>query len=1199
MKKSFLFVLFLGLFTINSCSKEEPKEQVQPQPTKYSLTITAGDGGSVSTTGGSYTAGTVVTVTATPSAEYLFTGWSNGSTDNPLSVTVNSNTTITANFAKVKYALNVTIEGEGTVIEEVVSTGKDYDSGTVVQYTAVPAEGWVFSNWSGAEDSIESSITLTADASKSITATFIEIPFETSKVGEGTIQTELVYNESNEATALKLTAVTPAGWRFDGWTGGVESTEMEVEVALDLAEAVTATFIQVYDLTVTIEGEGEVTEEIVVDQASKTYDSGTNVKLTAVPAEGWRFNKWTGAVESSEIEVTLTVDEAKEVTATFIKIYDLTVNAVGEGTITEEIVTTTGKTTSYDTGVTVQLTAEPTMGWRFEGWTGAVESTEAVVQVEMSEAREVTATFIKIYDLNVTVVGEGEVTEEIVVEETGKTYDTGTTVKLTATPAEGWRFGGWSGAITSTDSLTTVLVNEAKEITATFIQVYNLNITIEGEGEVTEEVVTSTSKAYDTGSNVKLTAVPAEGYVFSSWSGDITSTDNPITVSIDGQKAITATFIENPVYLDDNGVTVKAYSTAKAGDKGYINGVEYLVVDLSMLKSMIAANEDVTKVVTTLITDMSNLFRLNQRFNQEIGNWDTSNVTTMRSMFEGRSDLGYLYPFNRDISYWDTSKVTDMTLMFTWTSFNQDISNWDVGNVTSMRAMFDNTNFNQDIGSWDTSNVTDMAYMFKTTNYQFTHFNQDISNWDVSKVTDMQDMLHKRNSLGASFNQPIGKWNVSSVVNMSGLLYGNQDFNQDLSDWDISSVTYLDALFHSCIAFNSDISNWNTSNVETMHGLFSGATSFNQDISSWDTSKVYRMSQMFFNASSFNQSIGKWNTSKVTDMSQMFYGASSFNKSISSWDVNNISSKPQDFDTNASNWSNELLRPQWGINPIIYIDDNGVTMKATDSANFGDKQLFNGVEYIVADWTYLWAARNNNDWDRFSKSVTTKLTGFPYNFFYKKSPTKDALKSWDVSNFTSMKDAFNVCRSSDLDLSYWDVSNVTNMEGMFRDCDYFNGDISTWDVSNVTDMSGMFIEAFDFNGDISTWDVSNVTDFGVMFNSAYDFNADISSWDVSNAINMSGMFLYASNFNQDIGNWNTSRVTNMNKMFRNSIEFNQDISSWNVENVTNMENMFNSAEKFNQNLSFWDVENVTNCYYFSLNTNSWNLPKPNFTNCSQ
>ncbi len=128
-----------------SCAKEEPT----PELIKYFLTVSAGDGGNVSSTGGSYTAGSELTITATPNSEYVFSGWSNGSTDNPIKVTVNSNQTLTANFIKRKYALNITIEGEGTVIEEVISSGKDYDSGTVVRLTAVPSEGWEFDEWSG------------------------------------------------------------------------------------------------------------------------------------------------------------------------------------------------------------------------------------------------------------------------------------------------------------------------------------------------------------------------------------------------------------------------------------------------------------------------------------------------------------------------------------------------------------------------------------------------------------------------------------------------------------------------------------------------------------------------------------------------------------------------------------------------------------------------------------------------------------------------------------------------------------------------------------------------------------------------------------------------------------------------------------------------------------------------------------------
>ena len=47
--------------------------------------------------------------------------------------------------------------------------------------------------------------------------------------------------------------------------------------------------------------------------------------------------------------------------------------------------------------------------------------------------------------------------------------------------------------------------------------------------------------------------------------------------------------------------------------------------------------------------------------------------------------------FNQNIGQWDVSNVTDMTSMFWGTSFNQDISEWDVSGVTTMAGMFVDT----------------------------------------------------------------------------------------------------------------------------------------------------------------------------------------------------------------------------------------------------------------------------------------------------------------------------------------------------------------------------------------------------------------------------------------------------------------------------------------------------------------------------
>jgi len=112
----------------------------------------------------------------------------------------------------------------------------------------------------------------------------------------------------------------------------------------------------------------------------------------------------------------------------------------------------------------------------------------------------------------------------------------------------------------------------------------------------------------------------------------------------------------NNVYLAYNGITVKASSGAKAGDKGNINGVVYTIVDKSTLSSMINSGDDVTKVVTSLVTNMNNMFKNDLSFNQNIGSWDVSNVTDMIGMF------------------------------YQATSFNQNLSNWVVTNVTNCQT---------------------------------------------------------------------------------------------------------------------------------------------------------------------------------------------------------------------------------------------------------------------------------------------------------------------------------------------------------------------------------------------------------------------------------------------------------------------------------------------------------------------------------
>src|SRR5210317_112468 len=114
--KKLLYPITYALTTfliLYSCSAEEedttPPPQVQqptpepePEVTQFTLTVTAGEGGSVSTEGGTYDEGTEVTITATPAEGYEFVGWEGSdSTEASLSVTLGANTTLNALFGQL------------------------------------------------------------------------------------------------------------------------------------------------------------------------------------------------------------------------------------------------------------------------------------------------------------------------------------------------------------------------------------------------------------------------------------------------------------------------------------------------------------------------------------------------------------------------------------------------------------------------------------------------------------------------------------------------------------------------------------------------------------------------------------------------------------------------------------------------------------------------------------------------------------------------------------------------------------------------------------------------------------------------------------------------------------------------------------------------------------------------------------------
>ena len=241
MKKLALFLSFL--FVI-SCTKD---------PIIYTLTTSANpaDGGTVSPSTQQYDEGKTATITATASSEYVFQSWSGatGST-NSTSVVMNSDKSVTANFVKKKYALTTTVEGEGTVTEKVIKAGAatDYNSGTIVELTAVPSGEWLFVEWKGDLTGSENPTQITIDKAKNVTAVFVkkQYPLTIEIEGEGTVSEKVikagVATDYNSGTIVELTAEPTRDWEFIEWTGDIASTENPVQITINNATTVKARF---------------------------------------------------------------------------------------------------------------------------------------------------------------------------------------------------------------------------------------------------------------------------------------------------------------------------------------------------------------------------------------------------------------------------------------------------------------------------------------------------------------------------------------------------------------------------------------------------------------------------------------------------------------------------------------------------------------------------------------------------------------------------------------------------------------------------------------------------------------------------------------------------------------------------------------------------------------------------------------------
>lgn len=392
--------------------------------------------------------------------------------------------------------------------------------------------------------------------------------------------------------SVTLTASASGGSTFAGWSGACSGIG-PCTVSMTEARSVTATFNatgQILSVGKSGSGGGTVTSTPAGINCGSTcsagFNSGATVTLSTSAASGSVFAGWSGDCTGTG-SCMLSMTQARSVTAAFNRIsYNLTVTRAGSGSGTVAsnpagIDCGSSCSAGYYSGTSVSLTATAAPGSRFAGWSGACTGTGSCT-VNMSQARNVTATFSLIaYNLLVTRGGSGSgtVTSNPAGISCGSSctapFNAGTTVTLSAAPAAGSTFVGWSGACTGSGNCT-IGMTQTRNVTATFNLMHHpLTVSRGGNGSGT---VSSSPAGIDCGSScsatfahgtvVTLAATAAADSAFVGWSGAC-SGSGACSLAMSAAAAVTAIFDRLPdttpdpfVFAAKTGVAVGAIVTS-------------------------------------------------------------------------------------------------------------------------------------------------------------------------------------------------------------------------------------------------------------------------------------------------------------------------------------------------------------------------------------------------------------------------------------------------------------------------------------------------------------------------------------------------------------------------------------------------------------------------------------------------------------
>jgi uncharacterized repeat protein (TIGR02543 family) len=540
-------------------------------PRTYMLTtnINPVSGGTItrSPNAATYTEQTSVQLTATPSVGYQFDDWSGNlsGTTNPQSLLMDGDKNVTANFKMIQFTLTYLAGAGGTIFGVTPQTVNYGDSGTAV--TVVPNAGYHFVSWSdGRTDNPRTDTNVIM--SKTVTASCaINTYTITSTAGaNGTITplgaTTVNYGASQSYTITPNAHYHVATVKVDGTLIGNPTSYQFTNVSA--SHTIDVTFaVDTFTITSTAGANGTITPF-----GTTTMNYGASQSYTLSPSTGYHVSVL--AVDGSSVAIAnpyvfSNVSASHTIDVTFaINTYTLTYTAGTGGTISG----TTPQTVNYG-GNGMTVTAVPNAGYTFTGWSDG-KMTASRQETNVTANLDVTANFTSgggtTYTLGIRIYPSGNIGSVSRIPagtyytSSGGynyyTYNSGTNVTLTANPSSGYVFSSWGDDLSGSLNSNSITINGNSLVTANFTKsggtTYTLGIKIypseTGTVSMSPAGTYYTSSGgydyytYNSGTNVTLTANPGSGYVFSSWSDNLSGSTNPNSITINGNSLVTANF---------------------------------------------------------------------------------------------------------------------------------------------------------------------------------------------------------------------------------------------------------------------------------------------------------------------------------------------------------------------------------------------------------------------------------------------------------------------------------------------------------------------------------------------------------------------------------------------------------------------------------------------------------------------------------